>query len=546
MPLIALTAIYLVCELAFNARLLDVVGSGASHSDIATVETYGRALSSIAVALVVLQLMMRRTRQHPQSAAPVAQSPSGRRLAIVVSCGVAAALTYAGLKALVDHLVEQTPPQARRTAMTLVLLQQALLDGRAQLAGLNEDRELLGTPAGKAFLALFPAMAMSVQNVDAKLQAGKLQLLRAKLEAASGGVQHVYNSYRAGAARIAGAYERHYAPASAQILGVDEEIDRAHRKAWADYAAKLAKQRLHPNDVPIYLHHRVRQQVINAGVPVERSWQPHDEPGFRRAVASKVRSRIDAVKKRFSGIPPGLSYPAYFAHPSVQAQIRAAAKLPDGITVKPAYASAEQFMREVYTPMIEREAARELARLDAPVEQFASGGELEQRGLDGARALLVPPLALFFSLVGAIGHTAKLGYLVADLALAIFGRRMRVLWALPLAIIAAAWIAFSHMDNAVTRMPLYQYMSRQIAQGTDAGAGQALQARALANVMHVISIGQGHGYPISEALRQTVLFGFKFGYDPIRPAPLAPSDAAGTPPTSVPVRLPSHQSAKRP
>ena len=53
-----LTAIYLCFELAFNARLLDVVGGAASNEQIHSIETFGRALSGVAVALLVLQFLL--------------------------------------------------------------------------------------------------------------------------------------------------------------------------------------------------------------------------------------------------------------------------------------------------------------------------------------------------------------------------------------------------------------------------------------------------------------------------------------------------------
>lgn len=58
--LIVLTIIYLCFELGFNARLLDVVGGNVKPEDVEGVEFYGRSLSGIAAALVVLQLMWRR------------------------------------------------------------------------------------------------------------------------------------------------------------------------------------------------------------------------------------------------------------------------------------------------------------------------------------------------------------------------------------------------------------------------------------------------------------------------------------------------------
>ena len=58
--LIVLTALYLCFELAFNARLLDLVGGMADADDYTISRRYGRSLSGIAVALVVLQIMLSR------------------------------------------------------------------------------------------------------------------------------------------------------------------------------------------------------------------------------------------------------------------------------------------------------------------------------------------------------------------------------------------------------------------------------------------------------------------------------------------------------
>lgn len=55
---LCLTALYLTCELAFNARLLDVVGGGATEDQIHSIEQFGRSLSGIALALFMLQAML--------------------------------------------------------------------------------------------------------------------------------------------------------------------------------------------------------------------------------------------------------------------------------------------------------------------------------------------------------------------------------------------------------------------------------------------------------------------------------------------------------
>ncbi|MFN7757542.1 MAG: hypothetical protein ACK5RP_08790 [Betaproteobacteria bacterium] len=60
MALIGLTIVYLIVELAFNARLLDVVGGTPSLHEIERIEVWGRLLSGAAVALVALQVLWAR------------------------------------------------------------------------------------------------------------------------------------------------------------------------------------------------------------------------------------------------------------------------------------------------------------------------------------------------------------------------------------------------------------------------------------------------------------------------------------------------------
>ncbi|WP_291384370.1 hypothetical protein [Achromobacter sp. UBA5777] len=64
----------------------------------------------------------------------------------------------------------------------------------------------------------------------------------------------------------------------------------------------------------------------------------------------------------------------------------------------------------------------------------------------------------------------------------------------------------------MTQSELFQQMSRVEGGRDDESIGQALRRRVLANVAHVIVVGQAYTYPFNEAVRTTVLGGFRFGY----------------------------------
>ena len=132
----------------------------------------------------------------------------------------------------------------------------------------------------------------------------------------------------------------------------------------------------------------------------------------------------------------------------------------------------------------------------------------------------MPPVALLFSLLGAVGHFAKLLYLIAKLVVWVRtpagqepGRTATRAAGLALVLtLVCVWTAFSFMQNGVTQSELFQQMSRAESGRDDESAGQALRRRVLANIAHVVVVGQAYTYPFNEAVRTRVLGGIKYGY----------------------------------
>ncbi|MFN3861925.1 MAG: hypothetical protein ACK4R2_10690 [Roseateles sp.] len=503
-----LTALYLCCELAFNARLLDVVGGSASPAEVHHIEIFGRGLSGIAVALVLLQLLLS------------ARARSGRRspsaMAMLFWCLLSAGLVYGSLQLLVDHLVARSDAQMRRTSLTIVLVQRALVNGQVQLDGLDDDPGLFARPEGKAFLALFPAMAVSVERLDDKVRDVKLELISRGVLGRLGQAQGVYRQYEQAVARLREQYDRYRrAPGPVDL---EAEIPRRQDEAWNDYLADLGKRGWTPSTVPAMARRSVLQKV-RARVPVPADWQLGDEAGFREAVATQVRRQAGQAAARLvvggQPVPAGLGWEAFFGHAGVQAELRKRLQLPARVTLLPAYGSAELFEKDVVRPLVREVAQRELAAYEAPVKAFEPGGVHFRKGEDAARAVIVPPVALFFSLLGAIGHLAKLVYLLLRLATGAVPawRGMRRLWLVPVGLLAASAAGLSLASNAVTDSRLYGYMHAQVLHGAGADAAARGQARALLTALHWVAVGQGLGYPVNEWVRTRVLHNFDFGYE---------------------------------
>ncbi|MCK5921446.1 MAG: hypothetical protein KAG66_10935, partial [Methylococcales bacterium] len=125
--------------------------------------------------------------------------------------------------------------------------------------------------------------------------------------------------------------------------------------------------------------------------------------------------------------------------------------------------------------------------------------------------------ALFFSLLGALGHLCKLCFLSVKgigLWLKLDNRWLRFAWAVPAAIFIGAWSTLSLLQNEVTHSRLYAYLEHQINQN----GNHTSQSLAGLNILHVVAVGQGYFYPYNEKIRTGLLGNITFGYTPPRKA----------------------------
>ncbi|MDR1848798.1 MAG: hypothetical protein LBQ75_02040 [Zoogloeaceae bacterium] len=485
--LIVLTLIYLTFELAFNARLLDVVGGAASQEEIDHIEFYGRMLSGTAAALFLLQYLLNRR---------------ATSRVIMFSCIACIFVVYHSLQSFVDHVVDSSTPVFRRQAAHLVLIQNGLVNNRVSLAGIDEASGLYRLPEGKAFLAFFPLLSVSVEELDRKLEQAELQLLRTAIEKEVGGIQRYYDNY-VKAIETASKQWRKY-----RGHDLDKEIEKKHREAWGEYTGNLKKRRWTVKYVAsnARLSHAMRDEMRKKLKYLPADWRADDEGAVRAAVAREVREEVANQVAKTYRIPLNLSQADFIAAPSVQKELRENLSLPRNVRV-PLTAGKQDFIR-LYDSMCLFQAEKQLQKYNASVDSFADGGKNAVMGLDAARAALVPPIALFFSLMGAIGHLGKLCYLIAKLCT--HGRKRRGLWLLPLGLLVLIWTGFSHMENRVTQSRLYDALQKQVLKNTE----RYWRTRLILNAIHVVAVGQGVAYPLNESLRIHVLRGLTFGYEP--------------------------------
>lgn len=498
--LVILTGIYLAAELGFNARLLDVVGSGASIEEIKRIENWGRFLSGIAVGLFVLQYVLGKVNEGRMSP-----------FACILMPAASVILTFFLIKTAVDMYVDRQPAEFRQTSTYLVMLQRALIANEALIEGMNEQEDLSTSPQGRTFLALFPLMASAVDGLDEKTAALRLELVRRVVSSSVGGIQSYYDSYRQAVTEVKEKYNAYLAAQTPKAI--EEAAEKEADKAWKEYIEGLRKRNLDPLNLNRYQRKMVVYEVRKQ-VKVPADWQPYDFLTFKAAVKTQARSEMRegfSIDGRY--LKAGMDFQQFVAQPAVQEKLRDTLRLPPIVTVKSSYATAEEFRSNVFAPMVDLATKRELRKLTDSPATFEKGRYNHDIGLKATQTVLIPPIALLLSLMGAITHLGKLVYMllkIAAPAVPVLQRRPWMILAAPVVIAASSWAALSVMQNQITQSSAYMYMLQQIQSSRDTGS------TILSNAVHVVSVGQSFLYPFNERIRKTMLLGATFGYNPER------------------------------
>lgn len=523
-----ITLTYLICELAFNSRLLDLVGSVSTADEVHNMERYGRTLTAIAAALLALQFsLMGIVRLKKKGVGLTAKASTALVLLI---CLITGTLTWHAVEWVIERQVTKSTGEFRQMSLLAQLYQHALIEGQQTLEGIPLDSgggqaQTWNSPSGKAFLATLPVLLSSSDRYRKLLERDAEQNLRDNISAQEGGVRGYYEAW----IQARGEVHKQFVAYYNDDMDISETVRLEQARAWQRYERSLEAKRLKTWNVPRRYYATVRNQVRGQGVPVTNDWSPSDRTGFNAAVAKAARQKYLAQRTVvYQGvtIPKRLDWGVFFRLDVVQKSLREKLLLPANTLVREEYPlndKLKQFALELHTPHLNEAVKQQLPELRAAVSSYSAGGVNEKLGEDAARAVIVPPIALIFSLVGALTHLAKLLYLVlVPLTATLLTRRswrpVRFLnhhpLAFPVALIAVLVVTFSLINNSITESVAYKNLKDGLAGAkiTITDEPLPLSGGAVLRVMHAVSIGQSYSYPINQYLREHVLQGFDFGY----------------------------------
>lgn len=414
-----LTILYLAVELMFSAHLLDVAGGRVSQETLDATEHLGRIISGIAVALALCGSVLCPYLYRRGLSTAVAV-----RRCLLLSLPVIVTV-YWGEKALTDYLVAQSDGLERRNAALLSVASHQLRRDKLEIRGIQLGPDILATAEGKAFVALFSPFVASLPDVDDMVLRQGEALVRQMFMDELGTPQAMYTGpYKASQSALHDRFLA-YAREANRCIEVLQKADSKAEEAWQQYVRKLRRYWRSPASVPTRYHDRIRRDLRSEGIEVPDDWRPGDKAGFYRAHHASLQAEVDRQwregqrKAGFDAEPLPLTltdFSRFAAHPVIQKQWREKMKLPEHVKLTPGLSFGD-FERQVYEPLLHHLAKEKLQELRELPEAFADGGPQAESGRRAMEGIIVPPLALFFSLLGGMLHLCKLSYYLLRMCL---------------------------------------------------------------------------------------------------------------------------------
>lgn len=395
------TATYVVFELAFNASLVDVVGSDPSADTVDKIQIIGRILSGFAVALLLW---------------PFCLNKKSEVLGIAVTTFtvtiIVISIVYVAEEKLVDWLVSKYTPRGRYVALHAVSLKKLLVTEDIDIEGLNIKNK--AGADSKTFYATFPLIASTVKDIHLKIAKEKPHIVRRLVDRGYGGFENFRKNYAESVRKLRELYETKYTRAVRKHRESVGKIDEKIAKAWDEYRDELRKNNINPDDIPDKYYDRIRDEVRKKGIPVPDDWDPHDRETFENALSMKKEKEIIKADETFIkkakrtygiSVPPGLSFDHFISHGDVQRRWREALNVPPGINLSPGMKDGE--LKGIYNRVLDSKQAKLLAMYNCNEKEFDLKGKYYDKGISYTKAMVVPAVSLVFSMSGLFVHIFK-------------------------------------------------------------------------------------------------------------------------------------------
>lgn len=480
---VGLTVLYLILELGFNARLLDVAGGLPDAEALDGVELYGRILSGFGAALLLWKLF------SPKST---------RRFGLFFCCLLVVPAVFIGQRALIDALVENSSGEQRKRADLVTTLRWAAQKSTVQFPGLDLADEVKSSPEGKTLFAVFPALFYSADRVHRAVTKQLDALVDATVRAQVGPADETYQAaYLPLTSEIRRLYDEKYMPASKKFASAMTS-EQSPDHAWYEYLHELRRRRINPASPSQRQYNAVVDRLQRKGFYVPYNFKLNDEATFKDSHPASRRFAEEASQEMGfrTRIKPGLSWEKFRRHEDVQALAAKSLRqnFPGLLLLGPLELGATKgdYKKMVYEPMIDQFVTYRVNSLTADPQMYVNHPDLSRSGRNAVRSLLVPPIALGFSLFFGL---LNLGGLVASLVPSARGQVL-ARYGLIAAVITLPFFA----TNSITSSQGYATLNSVLEK----------EGIAQAHALRWLMGAEPMAYPVMNRVRVHILRDFKF------------------------------------
>lgn len=504
--MMVVTGLYLLFEIAFAARLLDVVSSTLNEKEIHQIEVAGRIISGFALTLVVWSSLI-----LPRARA-MGYNPLARVAWLSLSCIACCGFSYFVQEAILSGITRSSSAEERRAATTMSLIAASVQNSDVTLKGIDFDSVGRDSPELKTFVSLLPALALKVPDLDNRTSSEVHGLLERAAKREIGDEIHFFNEiYLPSEVAIKEAWNS-YLDGSEKYKEAIGKIGRVQEEKYRAYRNGLGRWR--PEQIPRNRWAGVRSDVnwkLDMSLPM--GWKPTDRATFNASIRDDITKQArDTFRREIrqslgEELEPGLSFQAFIQSDAVQRKWRREIGMDVAVPLRPDL-SFEQARTQIYNAWVRAIADREFPTYVAPAAAFADGALRSEEGIRAIRMTYIPLIAFCFSILGALVHTFKTAYFAAHACVyeryGFYGRKLKRIKSCLIVCVAGLAILTARQTNPVTESELFLELEKTVAEEMSVLVSMP---------MRIVLQMQPYVYPIASGARH-LLGGITFDFDP--------------------------------
>lgn len=393
--MIAINIIYVSSEFVFNFILLNTSSTQVRLEDIHSVEILGRSLAAFGFTFILWKLIQSLKLDNKMKV-----------FSIVVITLISYPSFYFGQEALVQSLADKSSLETREKMNSIFLLKQGLLNGSLQLDTVPYNESIKDLPESKTFITNIPLFIMNNEKVLSYLKNNSVKVAETvfKADVLNDPVKYV-NVYSMALEKL----DMKYNTYDSHKSSLDIDINRAVRLADGNYDELLKYLNwLYGKEGDTfeydgmsfsnYLKYGKIQNVIKdkifekSKVKIDGFVDVSSKSAFRNTMKKNVS---DKYKSSFGSVPMGIKSKNEFRNnPTVKAEFKTAF---DGLYVGMVF-NEDSFngMNLEEDINVIKNNADNIAM--ALAKEFAKKDLMSDEGASIVKAMIIPPLALLFSL----------------------------------------------------------------------------------------------------------------------------------------------------